>query len=299
MQDFGRGNLGHCRLSRVNSDDNHDQFYFSLDPDVKKSGNDLNGSPQIQDLRGGVQLLCRTPQPSLPGPEQQPAGSHPPGGLLRAEPVPAGAQPEPGPLQPLLGDGLGHLSPLELPGDPEGTGPLQQRPRLSTLAHLLPPDQPAAAPAFEQLPGVHPQLHLLRLGAPGGARPDPQRPQDGVRGGPPRAGLATGRYPPPWGEPVHVQVRDRTFCFVAQQVTGTHQRRRGPHVRLPSQHEEHVHARRGDADSGVPPEERRGRPRLADLVRLPGYSPGLCWPHLPFRTLSQPQGHQEADLRHA
>ena len=67
-------------------------------------------------------------------------------------------------------------------------------------------------------------------------------------------------------------------------------------MRLPSQHEEHVHARRGHVDSGVPPEERRGRPCLADLLRLPGYSPGLRWPHLPFRTLSQPQGHQEADL---
>ena len=229
------------RAIKVNSDDNHVQFYFSNDPDVKKissclaficsyscfeSENNLNGSPQIQNLRGGIRLLCWTPQPSLSGPEQQPAGGHPPGGLHREKPAAAGAQPEPSPLQPLLGDGLGHLSPLELPGDPERTGPLQQRPHLFTLTHLLPPDKPAAAPAFKQLPGVHPQLHLLSLGAPGGARPDPQLPQDGVTGGPARAGLATGHYTPSsWGEPVHVQVWNRAFCFVAQQVTGTHQRR--------------------------------------------------------------------------
>lgn len=254
---------------------------------------------QIQNFRGGIPHLQRTAQASLSGSEQQPAGCYSSRGLCRPEPVSAGAQPEPSPLQPLCGDRLEHGSPLELPGDPESTGPVGQQSHLFAPAHFLLPEQLADAPAFQQLPGGHPQLHPFGFRAAGGARPDAQCPQVSVRRGPPRAGLPAQSCSPAGREPVHVHMRNWTFCSVAQQVTESHQRRREPRVRLPGQHEKHVLACRGDDDSGMPRERCCRRSRSADLLCLLRYSPGLHRPHLPLCTLPQPQRHQEAHLWHA
>lgn len=253
----------------------------------------------LQDFRGEIPHVCWTRSTPVFGPKQQSAGYHSPWSLHSFKPVPAGTQLEPGTLQPLIGDGLGHFSPPELLGEPAGPWPVRQQPRLSAPSCLLSPEQPAEAPALQQLPGGSPELYLFWPGAPGGAGPDAQRPQDAPRWGPARAGLPAKSGSPAGGEPVYMYLWDRVVCHLAQWVTGASQRCWELVVCLPCQPEERVRTVCGLSDSRVLPEGLESRTGLADLIRVLGNCPGLHWPHLPFCTLPEQEGHKEAYIRHA
>ena len=120
-------------------------------------------------------------------------------------------------------------------------------------------------------------------GAPGGARPDPQRPQDGAGGGPARAGLPAQSWPSCWGR---TRSRARVESNLSPCGSTDHRDASATPIDLvcafPASMRNTSMLAVGTLTLGCLQRGRRGWPRSADLLRLLGYSPGLRGPHLPI-----------------